>query len=88
MKLQKNKYGKSFLGGCYKRSYPSKKDAKVAMKSSRKVGKKRMKSFYLCKACEKFHLSHLTTKEFLRKQADYKLMDFLKGNLAGESHGR
>ena len=73
-------FGKLYGKKCYKMSFPTKRNAKQKLKRGN-TGRK-MKSAYQCKICNLWHLSHLTQKAYIQKVGDYKLMKFLKGDLA------
>jgi len=77
--IKESPNGKKFIGRCYKRSFPSKREAKKIIKKSKQNTK--MKNVYKCNQCESWHLTHLSEKDYLQKVADFKLITFLRKDL-------
>ena len=72
--------GKKYQGVCFKRGYNSKKDAKAFMKKFTWL-KRKLKCVYECDKCGKWHLTHLTPKEYEQKKRDYALIRLLECDL-------
>ena len=78
--IKTNPYGKHYTGLCCKRKYKSKRSAKKAVKDTRGHAHK-LRSVYQCCKCGKWHTTTMTKKQFINKVVEFKLIEFLKGDL-------